>query len=104
MTSHSVLRWRSRLKKGAASMIVRLAPARQRLRNGHGYQPLVLGYHRVVEDFESASKTDMPSMLIGTAMFERHLDRIGRQFRFVGLDEIGEAVRNGVVFREPVAA
>ena len=105
MTSHSgVLRWRSRLKEGAASVIVRLAPAKQRLQNGHGYQPLVLGYHRVVEDFDTASKTEMPSMLIGTAMFERHLDQIGRRFRFVGIDEIGAAVRNGVVFQEPVAA
>jgi peptidoglycan/xylan/chitin deacetylase (PgdA/CDA1 family) len=105
MTSHSsVVRWRSRLKTGAASMIVRLAPAQRRLRHGRGYKPLVLGYHRVVEDFDAASKTDMPSMLIGTAMFERHLDQIGRRFRFVGLDEIGEAVRNGVTFQEPVAA
>src|SRR5688572_7838900 len=104
MTSHSTLRWRSRLKKGAASVIVRLAPAKPRLRHGGGYQPLVLGYHRVVEDFETASKTEMPSMLIGTAMFERHLDQIGRRFRFVGIDEVGEKVRNGVPFHEPVAA
>jgi peptidoglycan/xylan/chitin deacetylase (PgdA/CDA1 family) len=104
MTSRSsVALWRSRFKKGAASVIVRLAPAKRRLRSG-GYKPLVLGYHRVVEDFDAASKTDMPSMLVSTAMFERHLDQIGRRFRFVGIDEIGEKIRNGVPFQEPVAA
>ena len=105
MTSHNgVSRWRSRLKEGAASVIVRLAPAKQRLTHGKGYQPLVLGYHRVVEDFDTTSKTEMPSMLVSAAMFERQLDQIGRHFRFVGIDEIGEAVRNGVAFHEPVAA
>jgi peptidoglycan/xylan/chitin deacetylase (PgdA/CDA1 family) len=105
MTSHNgVPRWRGRLKEGAASVISRFATPSLRLRNGSGYRPLVLGYHRVVEDYDAAAKTDMPSMLISTAMFERHLDVIGRRFRFVGLDEVGESVRNGVPFDEPVAA
>ncbi len=43
-------------------------------------------------------------MLTSTKMFEQHLDWIGRHFRFVDLDEIGSAVRNGVPFEEPVAA
>jgi peptidoglycan/xylan/chitin deacetylase (PgdA/CDA1 family) len=97
-------RWRGRLKEGAASVLSRLGPTALRLRNRREYRPLVLGYHRVVEDFDEASRTDMPSMLISTAMFERQLDLIGRRFRFVGLDEIGESVRNGVPFEEPVAA
>jgi peptidoglycan/xylan/chitin deacetylase (PgdA/CDA1 family) len=46
----------------------------------------------------------MPSMLISTRMFEQHLDCIGRHFRFAGLDEIGEAIRNGAPLDEPVAA
>jgi peptidoglycan/xylan/chitin deacetylase (PgdA/CDA1 family) len=46
----------------------------------------------------------MASMLISTAMFERHLDAIGRHFRFVDVDEVGQAVQNGVPFDEPVAA
>ena len=97
-------RWRGRLKAGAATVISRIGTARLRLRNGSGYQPLVLGYHRVVENFDEATRTDMPSMLIGTAMFERQLDLIGRRFKFVGIDEVGEAVRNGIPFEEPVAA
>ena len=105
MTSrNSLLRWRGRLKKTAAAVIVRLAPPAMRLRRGKGYRPLVLAYHRVVDDFDAASKTEMPSLLISTAMFERHIDLIGRRFRFVGLDEVGEAARNGTSFDEPVAA
>lgn len=66
--------------------------------------PLILGYHRVVEDFDAATRTEMPSMLVSRAMFERHIDWVGRHFRFAGLDEIGEHVLSGVPFTEPVAA
>ena len=34
--------------------------------------PFVACYHRVVEDFRRSSKTSIPSMLISTAMLERH--------------------------------
>jgi peptidoglycan/xylan/chitin deacetylase (PgdA/CDA1 family) len=37
-------------------------------------------------------------------MFERHLDGIGRHFRFVSLDEIGTRLVSGEPFAEPVAA
>jgi peptidoglycan/xylan/chitin deacetylase (PgdA/CDA1 family) len=67
-------------------------------------RPLILGYHRVVEDFDAASRTDMRSMLIGRAMFERHLEWIGKSFRFASLDEIGEHARSGRPLSEPVAA
>src|SRR5688500_155126 len=97
-------RWRGRLKRGAAAVISRIGSPNLRLRQRGGYRPLVLGYHRVVEDFDAAAQGEMSSMLIGTAMFERHLDLIGRRFRFVGLDEVGESVRNGVLFDQPVAA
>lgn len=46
----------------------------------------------------------MPSMLTSTRMFERHLDCIGRYFRFVSLDEIGMHVASGRPFDTPVAA
>lgn len=104
MPRNGMPRWRGRLKERAAAVISRIGTAKSRLRSGRSYRPLVLGYHRVVEDFDEASKSDMPSMLISTAMFERQLDLIGRRFRFVGIDEIGESVRNGVPFEEPVAA
>jgi peptidoglycan/xylan/chitin deacetylase (PgdA/CDA1 family) len=105
MTPHSGLTgWRGRVKKGAAAVISRVATPKLGLRHGRGYRPLVLGYHRVVENFAAAAEHDMSSMLISTAMFERHLDWLGRRFRFVGLDEVGEAMRTNVPFDEPVAA
>jgi len=67
------------------------------------YRPLVIGYHRVVEHFASEAKVEMPSMLTSLAMFERHLDCLGKSFRFASLDEIGDRLRNGLPFHEPVA-
>jgi peptidoglycan/xylan/chitin deacetylase (PgdA/CDA1 family) len=66
--------------------------------------PLVLGYHRVVDDFAAAVRTEMPGMLVSRAMLERHLDWIGRRYRFVSLDEIAERAARGTSFTEPVAA
>jgi peptidoglycan/xylan/chitin deacetylase (PgdA/CDA1 family) len=43
-------------------------------------------------------------MLTSCEMFERHLDLVGRQFRFVTLDEIGDRLLRGEPFTEPVAA
>jgi peptidoglycan/xylan/chitin deacetylase (PgdA/CDA1 family) len=67
-------------------------------------RPLILGYHRVVEDFAVASRTEMPNMLISASMFESHLEWLGRQFRFVSLDDIGQHAINGVPFEHPVVA
>jgi peptidoglycan/xylan/chitin deacetylase (PgdA/CDA1 family) len=98
-------RWRWRVKEGVASLIRSVGSRHGReLGTGAGYRPLVLGYHRVVDDFESAAASEMASMLISTAMFEKHIDWIGRRFRFIGIDEIGAAIRNGVPFEETVAA
>jgi peptidoglycan/xylan/chitin deacetylase (PgdA/CDA1 family) len=105
MTSRNGLnRWRARLKKGTAAVISGIGSPTFRLRRRGGYRPLVLGYHRVVEDFDATARTDMSSMLISTAMFERHLDLIGRHFRFATLDEIGERLASGEPFTERVAA
>src|SRR5499426_3840160 len=68
------------------------------------YSPLVIGYHRVVEDFEAEAKVEMPSMLTSLAMFEQHLDCLGRYFRFVSLDDVGDRLLDGIPFDEPVAA
>ena len=104
-TNKAPARWRFRVKEGAASLLRSVGKRHGREHHtGAGYRPLVLGYHRVVEDFEAVAQSEMASMLISTAMFEKHLDWIGRDFRFVGVDEIGAAIRNGVPFEEPVAA
>ncbi len=67
-------------------------------------RPLILGYHRVVEDFRAAADIELPSMLISLAMFERHLDWLGQRFEFVGLDAIGEHADNGEPFDRPSVA
>lgn len=66
--------------------------------------PLVIGYHRVVEDFASASARTIPAMLTSRRMLERHLDWLGRRYHFVSLDELGARLASGGTFRRPVVA
>jgi len=98
-------RWRTHVKSALASTISRtheLGLAEALVRGPE--RPLILGYHRVVDDFASTARNEMPSMLTSAAMFERHLDLVGRHFRFVTLDEIGEHLATGRPFTERVAA
>ncbi|HEY3860168.1 MAG TPA: polysaccharide deacetylase family protein [Gammaproteobacteria bacterium] len=65
--------------------------------------PLVVGYHRVVDDFHSHARSCMPSLLITTATLEKQLDWIGRRFDFAdpdGMDAWLDGARPG---RKPVA-
>jgi peptidoglycan/xylan/chitin deacetylase (PgdA/CDA1 family) len=98
-----VRRFRSHVKTAIASA---LAKAYDRgLAGATGtYRPLVIGYHRIVEDFEAEAKVEMPSMLTSLAMFEQHLECLGTHFRFMSLDEIGRQLLDGQPFDEPVAA
>lgn len=50
-------------------------------------KPLVLGLHRVVEDFDASAKIHMPSMLISTRRLEKYLNWIARSRKFVSLQE-----------------
>jgi peptidoglycan/xylan/chitin deacetylase (PgdA/CDA1 family) len=68
------------------------------------FRPLVIGYHRIVENFDAEARVEMPSMLTSVEMFERHLDCLGQSFRFVSLDDIGDRLLNGLAFHEPVVA
>jgi hypothetical protein len=101
--SPKVHRLRNQVKSAVASA---LAKAHDHGLAGwrHSYRPLVIGYHRIVEDFDAESKSEMPSMLTSIEMFKQHLDCLGRSFRFVSLDDIGERLLNGQPFEEPVAA
>lgn len=98
-------RWHRLLKDAVASAIWRAHehPLSAPLRPARG-RVLVVGYHRVVEDFAAAAETAMPTLLTSCAMFERHLDWIGRHFRFVTIDEIGNHAESGEPFAHPVAA
>ena len=105
MSLKSAPRWRSTVKSTLASTIAKahqLGLANALARGPE--RPLVLGYHRVVEDYEADSQSEMASMLTSLKMFERHLECLGRRFRFVSLDEIGERLRSGRPFTERVAA
>ena len=105
MPSKTPVRWRWRLKTALASAISRAHDRGLTSALGQrGNRPLVLGYHRVVDDFGAAAQGAMPSMLISARMFERHLDCVGRSFRFIDLDELGYHIAAGKPFDEPVAA
>lgn len=66
--------------------------------------PVVVNYHRVVENFEESAKNSIPSMLVSRSMLEQHLDWLGRRFRFVSLDELGERIGNRGGRADQVAA
>ena len=98
-------RWRTQVKTALASTISRtheLGLAEALARGPE--RPLILGYHRVVEDYAAVARDEMPSMLTSCEMFERHLDVVGQHYRFVSLDEIGERLASGEPFTERVAA
>ncbi len=98
-------RWRWHLRVAIASAISGASRLQHHAnKNSEQRKPLILGYHRVVEDFDIASRTEMPSMLISRAMLERHVEWIGRRFRFVSLDQIAEQALDGRPFNDPVAA
>ena len=97
-------RWRTHVKSALATTISRtheLGLAEALARGPE--RPLILGYHRVVEDFAATARHEMPSMLTSVEMFERHLDLVGQHFRFATLDEIGEHLLSGEPLTEPVA-
>ena len=66
--------------------------------------PFIICYHRVVENFDRSRRAAIPSMLISTAMLERHIDWLARRFSFLTLDEIGNRMESGEPFRKPAAA
>lgn len=105
MGPRRVRRWRTHVKSALASTISRTHELGLTEALARGPErPLILGYHRVVDDFASIARREMPSMLTSCEMFERHLDVVGRHFKFVTLDEIGEHLASGRPFTEKVAA
>jgi peptidoglycan/xylan/chitin deacetylase (PgdA/CDA1 family) len=96
---------RSRIKTGAARFMSQTGVGAL-LSSWAGTKgvPVVVNYHRVVENFEESAKNSIPSMLVSRSMLEEHLDWIGRRFRFVSLDELGERIGNKDGRGDPVAA
>jgi peptidoglycan/xylan/chitin deacetylase (PgdA/CDA1 family) len=71
---------------------------------GAGRSPLVIGYHKVVEDFAASAARSMAPLLISARTLERHLDWIGRRFDFVTLDDLAAGLEGTRRFDRPVAA
>ena len=57
--------------------------------------PLIVGYHRVVQDFDRSATTSIPSMLISARMLEKHLDWLGGHYRLVSLEDMGKRLEEG---------
>jgi peptidoglycan/xylan/chitin deacetylase (PgdA/CDA1 family) len=96
---------RSWIKTGAAHVMSRTGLDRLAgSLSGARAVPLVINYHRIVEDFASSAKTSIPSMLVSRRMLERHLDWLGRRFRFISLDELGARLEAKDGREDPVAA
>lgn len=63
--------------------------------SGVADEPLLLGYHRVLDDAAACPSRGVPSMGLRAATLEGHLAFVGRRFRFVSLDEMGERIEAG---------
>lgn len=74
------------------------------MRPGSRDLPFIAGYHRVVEKSGDRGGAGIPAQLISRRMLEKHLDWLGRRFRFVSLDELGERMESGATFARPAAA
>jgi len=85
---HSDGRWRRFFKTGIAQAF-HLSGAGRCIGalTGCARLPVILGYHRVVDDFKEAAERSIPSMLISTRTLERHLDWLGRHYRLTDLEE-----------------
>src|SRR5437016_3520756 len=83
-------------RTGADALIDGLAGSRGR--------PVVLGYHSVVEDAGPPPGGALPGMMISRRMLAQHLDWLGRHFRLVSLDELGERLLSGNGGAGPMAA
>jgi peptidoglycan/xylan/chitin deacetylase (PgdA/CDA1 family) len=97
-------RLRSLVKTGVASGLYRTGVDRLiHSFSGIKNMPLVILYHRVVENLP-ANDNGTPGMMISRRTLEHHLDWIGRRYRFISLDELGEKLERGDKFEKPVAA
>src|SRR5689334_21186377 len=90
-----------RLVKTAAASALHWTGAARRLA---GNSPLVLSYHRVVDDFSEHAQHSIPAMLTSTKMLERQLDWIGRRYQFVSLDELAAALQAHKQSPRPIVA
>lgn len=105
MKSGNLLTLRRLVKTGVASALYRTG-ADNLIGQFYGSRqmPLVLCYHRVVEDYETQVKTAIPGLLISPRIFEHHLDWLASRYRIVSLDELGSRLETGDGFGKPIVA
>jgi peptidoglycan/xylan/chitin deacetylase (PgdA/CDA1 family) len=70
---------------------------------GREHEPLVLCYHRVVEETKPHGWS-APAMLVTQRTLAAQLEWVGRRYRFVTLDEVARACESGQRQRRPLAA
>lgn len=73
-------------------------------RSGLARMPLILGYHRIVENYAKSAEQSIAPQLTSVGMFERHLDWVGKRYDFVSLDELLLMLRERRTPARPVAA
>ncbi len=73
-------------------------------RRGLQEAPLVLGYHRVVQNFDRSDRLSISPMLTSVNTLEKHLDWIGKHYDFVSLDEFALILEGTRKQSRPVAA
>jgi len=66
--------------------------------------PLIICYHRVVEDFKESAARSLDAMLVTKKMLERHLDWIGQRYEFKSLADIADSLEKDLPFQKPVAS
>jgi len=66
--------------------------------------PLVVGYHRVVDDYAASSRHAIDPSLVSIRTLSRQLDWIGRHYDICSLDEVHADQNNGSARNKPRAA
>lgn len=70
-------------------------------------RPLILGYHRVVNDVadrDEVGEGTIPAMLVSTRTLERQLDWLSERYEFATLDEAAEQALDPAPRAKPLAA
>lgn len=73
-------------------------------RKGLRRLPLIISYHRVVQDFEKSAQTAIAPLLVSTETLEKQIDWIGKHYDIVSLDEIAGQIDENCATRDRLAA
>lgn len=97
--------WRQWLKTSSASLLTAMRLDRVVAGvTGDNRRPLVLGYHRVVSEYQADPTVSLPSMDISENMLAAQLDWVARRFQIVSLEELGARLERGDTQGAPLAA